>query len=72
MTDLMRRKTIQTIALLAHLACDRGIWGPHLIASLFQLLPSITMVNVYLRLTDCAHQCSPELGNGVQEVFARL
>ncbi|KAF6761123.1 helicase SWR1 [Ephemerocybe angulata] len=24
-------KTIQTIALLAHLACDRGIWGPHLI-----------------------------------------
>jgi helicase SWR1 len=27
------RKTIQTIALLAHLACDRGIWGPHLIVS---------------------------------------
>ncbi|KAF9012672.1 SNF2 family N-terminal domain-containing protein [Cyathus striatus] len=24
-------KTIQTISLLAHLACDRGIWGPHLI-----------------------------------------
>lgn len=24
-------KTIQTIALLAHLACDKGIWGPHLI-----------------------------------------
>lgn len=24
-------KTIQTIALLAHLACDYGIWGPHLI-----------------------------------------
>lgn len=24
-------KTMQTIALLAHLACDRGIWGPHLI-----------------------------------------
>ncbi|KAJ2855987.1 swr1 complex component, partial [Coemansia erecta] len=23
-------KTIQTIALLAHLACDKGIWGPHL------------------------------------------
>ena len=27
------RKTIQTISLLAHLACDRGIWGPHLIVS---------------------------------------
>ncbi|VDN09493.1 unnamed protein product, partial [Dibothriocephalus latus] len=24
-------KTIQTIALLAHLACEMGIWGPHLI-----------------------------------------
>ena len=24
-------KTMQTIALLAHLACDRGVWGPHLI-----------------------------------------
>ncbi|KAI8393900.1 SNF2 family N-terminal domain-containing protein [Radiomyces spectabilis] len=24
-------KTIQTIALLAHLACERGLWGPHLI-----------------------------------------
>lgn len=24
-------KTIQTIALLASLACEKGIWGPHLI-----------------------------------------
>jgi hypothetical protein len=24
-------KTIMTIALLAHLACEKGIWGPHLI-----------------------------------------
>jgi helicase SWR1 len=24
-------KTLMTIALLAHLACDHGIWGPHLI-----------------------------------------
>lgn len=24
-------KTIQTIALLAHLACEHGLWGPHLI-----------------------------------------
>eukprot|EP00976_Prorocentrum_cordatum_P013458 268334-Prorocentrum_minimum.AAC.1 len=24
-------KTIQTISLLAHLACEKGIWGPHLI-----------------------------------------
>jgi helicase SWR1 len=29
--NVPRSKTIQTIALLAHLACDRGIWGPHLI-----------------------------------------
>ncbi|KIM75107.1 hypothetical protein PILCRDRAFT_688535 [Piloderma croceum F 1598] len=26
-------KTIQTIVLLVHLACDQGIWGPHLIVS---------------------------------------
>lgn len=24
-------KTIQTISLLAYLACERGVWGPHLI-----------------------------------------
>lgn len=24
-------KTLQTISLLAHLACEQGIWGPHLI-----------------------------------------
>ena len=24
-------KTIQVIALLAHLACEEGVWGPHLI-----------------------------------------
>lgn len=33
-------KTIQTIALIAHLACDRGIWGPHLI-----VVPSSVMLN---------------------------
>ena len=39
---LPHRKTIQTIALLAHLACDRGIWGPHLIVciSIFGLFLS--------------------------------
>jgi SNF2 family DNA or RNA helicase len=31
-------KSVQTIAFLAHLACDRGIWGPHLIVS---QLPSV-------------------------------
>lgn len=25
------RKTIQTISLLAYLACEKGMWGPHLI-----------------------------------------
>ncbi|KDR75528.1 hypothetical protein GALMADRAFT_247988 [Galerina marginata CBS 339.88] len=33
-------KTIQTIALLAHLACDRGIWGPHLI-----VVPTSVLLN---------------------------
>lgn len=33
-------KTIQTISLLAHLACQRGIWGPHLI-----VVPTSCLVN---------------------------
>ncbi|UJR37799.1 hypothetical protein I4U23_030490 [Adineta vaga] len=33
-------KTIQTIALLAHLACEKGIWGPHLI-----VVPTSVMLN---------------------------
>ncbi|EGR29252.1 snf2 family n-terminal domain protein [Ichthyophthirius multifiliis] len=33
-------KTIQTIALLAHLACNKGIWGPHLI-----IVPTSILIN---------------------------
>ncbi|KAJ2156608.1 swr1 complex component [Coemansia sp. RSA 552] len=33
-------KTIQTIALLAYLACNRGIWGPHLI-----IVPTSVLLN---------------------------
>lgn len=33
-------KTIQTIALLANLACEKGIWGPHLI-----VVPTSVMLN---------------------------
>ena len=33
-------KTIQTIAFLAHLACEKGVWGPHLIA-----VPTSVMLN---------------------------
>lgn len=33
-------KTIQTIALLAHLACDKGEWGPHLVVA-----PTSVMLN---------------------------
>ena len=33
-------KTIQTISLLAHLACEEGIWGPHLI-----VVPTSVMLN---------------------------
>ncbi|XP_078160995.1 SNF2 domain-containing protein / helicase domain-containing protein isoform X3 [Carex rostrata] len=33
-------KTIMTIALLAHLACEKGVWGPHLI-----VVPTSVMLN---------------------------
>ncbi|PHH50103.1 Helicase SWR1 [Ceratocystis fimbriata CBS 114723] len=33
-------KTIQTISLLAHLACHHGIWGPHLV-----VVPTSVMLN---------------------------
>lgn len=33
-------KTIQTIALLAHLAIEKGIWGPHLI-----IVPTTILMN---------------------------
>jgi len=33
-------KTIQTIALLGFLACEKGIWGPHLI-----VVPTSVMLN---------------------------
>jgi len=33
-------KTIQTISLLASLACDRGVWGPHLI-----VVPTTIIIN---------------------------
>ncbi|XP_043258591.1 helicase domino isoform X2 [Colletes gigas] len=33
-------KTIQTIALLAHLACEKGNWGPHLV-----IVPTSVMLN---------------------------
>lgn len=33
-------KTIQTISLLSYLACERGIWGPHLI-----VVPTSVMLN---------------------------
>ena len=33
-------KTIQTISLLAHLSCDQGDWGPHLI-----IVPTSVLLN---------------------------
>ncbi|KAM8962416.1 helicase SRCAP [Pelodytes ibericus] len=38
-------KTIQTISLLAHLACDRGNWGPHLI-----IVPTSVILNWEMEL----------------------
>lgn len=37
---LILGKTIQTIALLAHLACKEYIWGPHLI-----IVPTSVILN---------------------------
>ncbi len=42
-------KTIQTIALLAHLACEKGIWGPHLI-----VVPTSVMLNWELEIKKWA------------------
>lgn len=42
-TDVFRclsGKTIQTISLLGHLACDLGVWGPHLI-----IVPTSVILN---------------------------
>ena len=38
-------KTIQTIAMLAHLAGERGLWGPHLI-----VVPTSTLLNWEMEL----------------------
>lgn len=38
-------KTIQTISLLAHLACEKGNWGPHLI-----IVPTSVMLNWEIEL----------------------
>ena len=36
-------KTIQTISLLAHLACEKGVWGPHLIVVLTAKSTAMTL-----------------------------
>eukprot|EP01105_Mastigella_eilhardi_P016031 TRINITY_DN367_c0_g1_i1.p1 TRINITY_DN367_c0_g1~~TRINITY_DN367_c0_g1_i1.p1 ORF type:complete len:1920 (+),score=577.29 TRINITY_DN367_c0_g1_i1:54-5762(+) len=38
-------KTVMTISLLSHLACEKHVWGPHLI-----IVPSSTMLNWELEL----------------------
>jgi SNF2 family DNA or RNA helicase len=38
-------KTIMTISVLAHLACERGIWGPHLI-----VVPTTLLLNWEMEL----------------------
>ncbi|KAI5721276.1 hypothetical protein M8J77_018452 [Diaphorina citri] len=42
-------KTIQTISLLAHLACEKGIWGPHLI-----VVPTSVLLNWEMELKKWA------------------
>lgn len=39
-TQMGLGKTMQAIALLAHLACEEGVWGPHLI-----VVPTSLMLN---------------------------
>jgi SNF2 family DNA or RNA helicase len=46
---LFSGKTIQTIALLAHLAEARGLWGPHLI-----IVPTSVMLNWEMELKKWA------------------
>ncbi|KAK2710651.1 hypothetical protein QYM36_011990 [Artemia franciscana] len=61
-------KTIQTISLLAWLACDKGIWGPHLI-----IVPTSVMLNWEM---ECKKWC-PSLkvlvyyGSGKERKFKR-
>jgi SNF2 family DNA or RNA helicase len=43
-------KTIQTISLLAHLACEKGIWGPHLIVVPTSVMLNWEMVRMSVRL----------------------
>lgn len=38
-------KTIQTISLLAHVACEKGAWGPHLI-----IVPTSVLLNWEMEL----------------------
>lgn len=66
--DRFARKTIQTIALLAHLACDRGIWGPHLIVRRVVFFATF-LVNGHL---DRPHERATELGDGVQKISSWL
>jgi hypothetical protein len=43
-------KTIQTIALLAHVACEKGAWGPHLI-----IVPTSVLLNWEMELKKVKH-----------------
>ena len=56
-------KTIMSISILAHLACEKGIWGPHLV-----IVPTSVMINweaefkkwcpaLYARRSVCYVQC---------------
>ena len=56
-------KTIQTIALLAYLAVERGKWGPHLI-----IVPTSVMLNWEACFRPILLNPLSILADGIQEV----
>ena len=47
-------KTIMTISLLAHLACEKGIWGPHLV-----IVPTSVLLNWDMEFKVSLLFCDP-------------
>ena len=63
-------KTIQTIALFAYLACEKGNWGPHLI-----IVPTSVLLNwevvIYLLFVSFVGLFSFFIALGLDQILAR-
>lgn len=51
-------KTIQTVALLAYLACEEGVWGPHLVVVPTRLESNLSAVTYLLLPTGLVQSSS--------------